>query len=307
MDEIPKNDEAALGFYSKALKTFSERAYSGDESPNSTQVSYFLQEVVKRAANCAERLNEIDKVSWIVRLAYPIGKTHTGTDGVQGLATAFGVHATMLKKVGRYQEAIKASRTVVELAEPVWKKAQWHWYLRANIAGAYLKLADLYQQTGDVANEVEARQAWIRLWGTHQYSIDPGGLLQLDPTRTRASADEVRRLRELTDEKKYGIKKLRISADLGGITQPITVYVTNVPWPKDPLEDQAHWLEQERGGKIPEDVREFFRKLHKIAHDQNVSFIDLVDNALRAASEEKKNSEQKGDKSSVTPQKQRKQ
>ncbi len=59
------------------------------------------------------------------------------------------------------------------------------------------------------------------------------------------------------------------------MTYPFYVYLTNVPWPKDPLEDQIRWLEEERGGTVSQEVREKFRSLQKAAHFNNISFQDL--------------------------------
>ena len=65
-----------------------------------------------------------------------------------------------------------------------------------------------------------------------------------------------------------------------GVKYQVHVYVTE-SWQF--LEDQFTWLEKVRGGKVPPDVVESFRRLYKIAKDNKVSFMDLCVYALGTA------------------------
>ena len=101
------------------------------------------------------------------------------------------------------------------------------------------------------------------------------GASLLDIDAQKATDEQHKELAQLMDGE-YSIKRFTIPTDFGGVHYPLSVYITNIPWPTDPLADQARWVKELRGGEIPEDVRENFRKLHKFAHDNNVSFTELA-------------------------------
>jgi hypothetical protein len=83
-------------------------------------------------------------------------------------------------------------------------------------------------------------------------------------------------------KKEPALKTLTVQVNYSGLTIPTTVYLTNVPWPKDPLEDQERFLQEEKSATIPASVRQSVRNLQKLAYQNNVSFVDLVAYALRA-------------------------
>jgi hypothetical protein len=64
---------------------------------------------------------------------------------------------------------------------------------------------------------------------------------------------------------------------------PVSIYVGEPAHDAHPLEQQAAWLLRERGGVIPVEVMDSFRKLMDIALDNNVSFEALTELALGGA------------------------
>ncbi|MBA4763359.1 DUF2610 domain-containing protein [Sphingomonas sp.] len=137
-------------------------------------------------------------------------------------------------------------------------------------------------------------------WG---YARDLGILLdqKLVPER---SATELAELR-----KRYGpfdgsMKRFTVPIDCAGIKSPFHVYVLNWDRPNDetPVDPQAEWLQQERGCSVPADVLDAFRKLKKIARENNVSFIDLTVYALGAAQQEQATQPQQSTKPEAKPQ-----
>src|SRR2546423_1032819 len=93
-------------------------------------------------------------------------------------------------------------------------------------------------------------------------------------------------VKELLDPTKpadKGYKRFTVPCDFNGVKSPVHVYVTDPAWPTHPLRDQARWLKEERGGTIPAEVMDSFERLHKIAHENNVSFQDLCVYALGTA------------------------
>lgn len=111
-------------------------------------------------------------------------------------------------------------------------------------------------------------------------------LAELHETRAiaGASADEAKRLRD-----RYGLgsgmKRFTVPIECGASGKtPFHIYVTNWNRPDDEtIEGQVAWLESQRGCRFPADVVESFRKLKKIARENNVSFVDLTVYALGAA------------------------
>ena len=83
------------------------------------------------------------------------------------------------------------------------------------------------------------------------------------------------------------MKRFTVPTDFNGVSHPFHIYIWDAPNAPVPTDAQFDWVEQARGGRVPEDVRESFRKLHKIAKDNNVSFQDLAVYALGAAQQER--------------------
>ncbi len=94
---------------------------------------------------------------------------------------------------------------------------------------------------------------------------------------------ELADLNRLWGELGKGMKRFTVPVDFSGVSHPFHVYIWDAPNAPVPTDAQFDWVEQARGGRVPEDVRESFRKLFKIAKDNNVSFQDLCVYALNAA------------------------
>ncbi|MBN66099.1 MAG: hypothetical protein CMM94_00820, partial [Rickettsiales bacterium] len=84
------------------------------------------------------------------------------------------------------------------------------------------------------------------------------------------------------------MKRFTVPCDFGGQKHPFHVYIGEPHPKKHPLQNQAWWLSNERGGTIPQDVMDSFEKLFKISQENNVSFEDLCVYALGTASKDGK-------------------
>lgn len=86
---------------------------------------------------------------------------------------------------------------------------------------------------------------------------------------------------------KHGLKKFTIPCDYNGVERPTDIYVRDSPadYPYEGVEDQEIWLGKARNAKIPVDVRDTFKKIHKIAREHKVFFPALC---MRALGEDKK-------------------
>ena len=82
------------------------------------------------------------------------------------------------------------------------------------------------------------------------------------------------------------MKKFTISCQFGEITSPFNIYIGEPalePADTHPLEQQAAWLQRERGGTVPAVVMDNFYKLLEIAKDNKVSYEELCVYALGTA------------------------
>ena len=82
------------------------------------------------------------------------------------------------------------------------------------------------------------------------------------------------------------MKKFTVPCQFGPQTAPFTIYIGRPKRENHPIQNQAHWLSKERGGKIPEKVMNSLEKLRDLAEKNNVSFEDLCVYALAAAAKQ---------------------
>src|SRR5262249_25119868 len=138
-----------------------------------------------------------------------------------------------------------------------------------------LDLADTYHLAKDHRNEVLALREYLKLiigpwWST---AIDA----DVAPERPTDEA-EAERLRAVIKKAiGSGQRQFTIMADFDGIKYPYVFRVTNVTWPKHPLEDQTRWLKEVRGGTIPKAVMNIFDNMNKTAHEQKRTLLEECD------------------------------
>lgn len=83
------------------------------------------------------------------------------------------------------------------------------------------------------------------------------------------------------------MRPFMIPCSFGPLTVPFPMYVGEPVWDDThPLEQQAAWLERERGGQVPTEVMDSFAQLLAIAIEHNVSFEELTVYAMDEAAKE---------------------
>ena len=189
----------------------------------------------------------------------------------------------LYKNQQEHQLAIDTYKQALEVSLPAWEAAMWNWWLRQQVGGNFHNLFELYKIVGNMNEAAIAGKNWLTIWGHPMHGVNASQFREIHDES--ATADQINSMAKVV-LKEYGMKRFTIPTDFGGIKYPFHVYITDVPWPTDPLADQARWVSEMRGGTIPEDVRESFRKLHKIAHENNVPFTDLAVYALGNANKE---------------------
>jgi tetratricopeptide (TPR) repeat protein len=272
--ESERNKEA-YPFYAECVDVFTSRVCARGRKPTEIQLGLFLT-WTESAQRCAQDLKRDDEVLRLAQAAFDLGKACSAREGIQALGSIISRSGNVHKEAGRYKDAILVYSRALEIRRAAFEKAPWHWYLRYDIADNYKALAECYEKTGESQSEAKAWREYLSIWSGPMHGMQIADYV--DPSRPLDMSETVR-LRDY-GKSTPGIRRFTIPCIFSGLRYPFHVYVTNVPWPKDPLEDQARWLLEERGGTIPEDVRELFRKTHKTAHENNVSFMDLATSNL---------------------------
>ncbi len=76
------------------------------------------------------------------------------------------------------------------------------------------------------------------------------------------------------------IKKFTVPCDFGNQSLPFTIYIGEPKPDVHPVYHQDGWLVKERGGSIPNKVKNSLEKLYNLAQENGISFSDLCVYAL---------------------------
>lgn len=76
------------------------------------------------------------------------------------------------------------------------------------------------------------------------------------------------------------IKKFTVQCDFKGQTSPFAIYIGNPKSDIHPIYHQDSWLSKERGGNIPDKVKESLQKLYKLSQENGISFSELCAYAI---------------------------
>lgn len=283
-DNESRRFHEALPYFLEAAEIYRTRVFADRDSTTTDDVTTYLN-YLQIAADCANSAGKPDEVFRIAELAMQVRDRCTSRAGLDDLGTILTSAGRIHRATKRYDEAIAVFMQAIEVRRPAYEKATWHWYLENNLGSTYMNLADTYHDAKDFRNEVLSNREYLRMIVGPRYGVKKIDDY-VDSSRPTDEA-EANRIRDfIANTTKSGMKRFTIPCDFSGIKYPFHVYVTNVAWPKHPLEDQARWLKEERGGTIPKDVMDSFEKLHKIAHENNVSFVELCVYALGTVNED---------------------
>ena len=190
----------------------------------------------------------------------------------------------LLEDTGNLEEALRLRvRAVEESRKVLGGDPKSNWYAYEQVFGAHQHLARLYRKTGQFAREFEAIRDYLGETEPYVRERDHSALLAETAAFTPRNLS---RLREAFDGSVShgGMKRFTIPTDFDGVKYPFHVYVAE-SWQF--LDDQFTWVNRIRGGKVPQEVIDSFRRLYKIAKDNKVSYQDLCVYALSSASDSK--------------------
>lgn len=89
------------------------------------------------------------------------------------------------------------------------------------------------------------------------------------------------------------IKKFTVQCDFKGQISPFAIYIGDPKGDTHPIHHQDSWLAKERGGNIPNKVKESLQKLHKLSQENGISFSELCAYAITIVSNNDKKSDDK--------------
>lgn len=194
---------------------------------------------------------------------------------------------------GRRQEALKQLREVLALSDAILEQRPWDWYLKEATATMCWEVAAMLAEVGETEQvQPLLKRAWtIRLT---QYSqedlLQRYAVLPLKGSAPANASDADRAFFLSFASKAKGssiLSRFTIPTDFAGKKYPFHVYVVGGKRGYQELQDQFRWVREYRGGIVPSDVEDSFRKLNKIAAENDVDFRDLCVYALGTAQQKK--------------------
>ena len=225
-----------------------------------------------------ERKETEAAIALAMKLIVPI-KPDTFTNGgyKQELIWEWINLSGLYEDTGNVKEAIRLRVQATEAAKTILggdRKSNWYAYQM--VFGGYQHLARLYRKDGDQRHEFEALRNHLKETDPYVHERDHSTLLAETADFTPQNLSRLRdEFAKFVNE--GGMKRFTIPTDFGGVKCPFNVYVAD-SW--EFLEDQFTWVEKVRGGKVPREVVDSFRRLYTIAKDNKVSYQDLCVYAL---------------------------
>lgn len=198
-----------------------------------------------------------------------------------------GGYARSLLTLNRAAEAVTNLTEAITACEPWAKEYDFDFYLRSSFSGLLHLLAKAQQAVGDVA---QARITLARCADYEFFQCYEPYAAMLD-SGTGGSRD-VAMAAEL-HARKLNMKRFTVPVRKKGdskLTFPFHVYISELSDKRryQGIEDQAIWLERNRGLIVPQEVRDSFIRLEEIARKNHVSFPDLAVYAMGTAAKDTK-------------------
>ncbi len=213
----------------------------------------------------------------------------------QWLCSAYAKKVEALIVLKRTDEAIGAYQDERHQCGDWLKRFPWDFYARSPLNSSTYKLGDHLADLKRFPDAVPLLQ-YASDWGFRDASKRLATIY-----RDSGDAAKADRLTKFANGQR--MERFTIPTDFAGKSYPFYVYVEEYAdgkrCPSDRalqpdeencigfvgIDDQATWVKEARGGTVPADVITSFHKLYNIAHENNVSFVNLTVYALGAARE----------------------
>jgi tetratricopeptide (TPR) repeat protein len=242
--------------------------------PNSPQLNYVvaasslayarsIQDVSERVGMLERAIECFPKTQAMLR---PATFSELFSDFAKAYSALIGIHTER----GEFNLAEGLLYTMQQTFQPILDRFPWDFYLRVALISTNSRLGQaLFKES---VLQALPPLKYASLWG------------EAEASRCLAVQNSDREMGKLADKQTF--KRFTIPADFGSAGKaPFHVFVRQWPpeYPFRGIDDQAEWLKQARGGTIPEEVLQSFRKLDVIARENDVSFPELCEYALSNA------------------------
>lgn len=205
------------------------------------------------------------------------------TDPLFDYCSAEKDYAKALLDLGETQEALKIGGRALPQCLSWAKEYDFDFYLRDSTFGLLKVQASSLSATGDQVNARILLKTCVDIVDGY-CDEDLAGMLENGKggPEDRQAADALR------NGKKWNLMRFSVPVrrEVGdALTFPFNIYINELSDKRHykGIEDQAIWLERNRGLVIPQDVRDSFIKLENLARENKVSFPDLAKYALGEA------------------------
>ena len=219
----------------------------------------------------------------------------TKTDGDRsGLVSEGSEAAIAFVKIGKAAKGKNVYEQIKVLSESILKDRPWDWYVRECLPDFYFGMADALEEAGETSDlEFLRRAGWRSYARMEGVDIDLNKF-KLLPKRggipEGATAEDVKFFTLAKPEAEGGsyMQSFNIPCDVDGIKTPVPFFISHGVNGYQGLLDQFQWLKEYRKIDVPVDVKESLKKLHDIAVENNVNFLELCNYALKYPTDSEK-------------------
>ena len=239
---------------------------------------------LKKESNPQASLVNLNKAINLFAKARVTEDTSTYSERYTWVCNAYEARLSLNYESKNLEAVLSDFEAIKNICLPIFEQYSFDFYLHAEIRSAHMKTGELLFNEGRFADAKPILE-YASYWGIKESSellarmYREGLGVQIDNSRAR----ELEALASM-----QSMKRFTIPADFDTFTAPFHFYVYQKPrdYPYRGIDDQIEWLKQARGGTIPADAADAFRKLQEIAFENNVSFPELAVYALENANTE---------------------
>jgi serine/threonine protein kinase/TPR repeat protein/uncharacterized RDD family membrane protein YckC len=264
-----------------AMDRYARVLSHGKQPPDSDTITNFL-DCSQRLIEVAVAENNLRDVSAAAETVRLLATDLPDSHAAYCVVAILNARAGLELKQDPNSRPFESLEYAIEVGRPFLDSSPWNYYLRDSLGGCYKRLAEIEETGKDLPGEAKARQAWLTIVGEYVLGMKLDGLPVAVTSPTEADVIKLREAMQNAPSR----KKFTVPCNFGGVEAPFDIYIGNIPWPRDPLADQVRWLKELRGGEFKSEVLDAFRKVQKIAHDNNVNFPELCVSALEAVKKE---------------------
>ena len=179
-----------------------------------------------------------------------------------------------LFRTGKRKEARQLLADALALCDIILAERPWDWYVKDAYSGLCFETAAILSELGDAD---EAQPLLKRAWIVRAKQFGKDDLLQRisqlplkGKVPSGASTEDTKFFKRFVPDappEESTMKRFTIPCDFDGKKFPFYVYVMGGPWVMRSCMAQFRWVTECRGRTVPQELRDSFLRLNKIAAD----------------------------------------